>query len=295
MNFINAVHPENKPYFRAIATPTKEIRAGRSNMSISCSQCTTASERANLQRCGKCKSAWYCSKDCQKKHWPFHKIGCKETSADIPKMMQNFFSNALLNHVLQIALALAFKLHEKPIIGTPFIARCTVNVQPADVMYYMQTIMGRFTDEEVKKGMEGMLQILTLVPLDPHKDMDYARMELWKLSSRTAAERGNVGVPVGIVDMQMKGEVHSQSFGIAITDDAVKRARSGTGFEMESALLPGRKQVPMSEQACIDFINMHIRSDKKNQLRLRTHLSKEDIDKMRGASESGEKNNEGVS
>ncbi len=83
MNFVNAVHPDNKPYFRAIATPTKDIRAGRSNMSVSCSQCTTANEMANLQRCAKvciplllwkreensnaytfqCKSAWYCSKE----------------------------------------------------------------------------------------------------------------------------------------------------------------------------------------------------------------------------------------
>lgn len=168
-------------------------------------------------------------------------------------MMQNFISNALLNHVLQVALVLAFKLHEKPIIGTPFIARCTVNVQPADVMYYMQILMGRFTNEEVKKGMEGMLQISTLIPLDPHKDMDHARMELWKRCNRMAAERGYVGVPVCIVDVLMKGAVHSQSFGIAIYDDAVKRARED-GFEMESALLPGRKQVPMSEQACIEYV-----------------------------------------
>lgn len=169
-------------------------------------------------------------------------------------MMQNFFSNALLNHILQVALVIAFKMHEKPIIGSPFIARCTVTIQPADVMYYMQLLMGRFSDEEVKKGMEGMLQISSLVPLDPRKDMDRARLELWKLSGRTAAEHGQASVPVGIVDMQLKGEVHSQSFGIMISDDAVKRAQSA-GFEMESALLPGRTQVPMSEQACIEYVN----------------------------------------
>ncbi|KJA19000.1 hypothetical protein HYPSUDRAFT_217856 [Hypholoma sublateritium FD-334 SS-4] len=288
MNFVNAVHPDNKPYFRAIATPTKEIRAGRSNMSVSCSQCTTASEMANLQRCGKCKSAWYCSKDCQKKHWPIHKVGCRETSSDIPKMMQNFISNVLLNHVLQVALVLAFKLHEKPISDAPFLARCTVSVHPSDMMYYMQILMGGISPEEVQKGTEGMFQIAELVPLDAHTDMDHTRTELWKLSKTMATERGHVGVPVGIVDMLMKGAVQSQSFGIAIYDDALERARSGEGYEMESALFPGRKQVPLTQQACIDFINMHIRSDKKNQLRLRTHLSKEDIDKMRGASDEEE-------
>jgi hypothetical protein len=31
------------------------------------------------------------------------------------------------------------------------------------------------------------------------------------------------------------------------------------------------------------FINMHIRSDKRNQLRLRTHMTKEDVAKYRAA------------
>lgn len=169
-------------------------------------------------------------------------------------MMQNFISNVLLNHVLQVALALAFKLHEKPVTDTPFLARCTVSVHPSDMMYYMQILMGRISEEEVKKGTEGMFQISELVPLDPHKDMDHTRTELWKLSKKMAAERGHAGVPVGIVDMLMKDAVQSQSFGIAIYEDALFRARTGEGYEMESALFPGRKQVPLTQQSCIEYV-----------------------------------------
>ena len=28
-------------------------------------------------KCGKCGSVWYCSRDCQKKDWKTHKINCK--------------------------------------------------------------------------------------------------------------------------------------------------------------------------------------------------------------------------
>ena len=184
---------------------------------------------------------------------PLHKTGCRETSSDIPKMMQNFISNVLLNHVLQVALVLAFKLHEKPVTDAPFLARCTVSVHSSDMAYYMQILLGQIS-EEVKKGIQGMFQISELVPLDPHMGMDHAHIELLKLSRTMAADRGHVGVPVGIVDMLMKGAVQSQSFGIAIYDDALERARSGEGYEMESALFPGRRQVPLTKQACIECV-----------------------------------------
>ncbi|KJA23793.1 hypothetical protein HYPSUDRAFT_54220 [Hypholoma sublateritium FD-334 SS-4] len=104
-------------------------------------------------------------------------------------------------------------LHEKSTIGTPFIARCAGNLQSTNAMYYMQSLMRRFTDEEVKTHMEGMLQM----------DMDNVRIELWKLSSLTAAELTHVGVSVGIVDMLMKCAVKLQK------------------FEMEYALFPTKE------------------------------------------------------
>lgn len=36
-----------------------------------------------LNCCGRCKAQFYCSTDCQRKHWPVHKLGCKKKeSAD---------------------------------------------------------------------------------------------------------------------------------------------------------------------------------------------------------------------
>eukprot|EP00931_Biecheleriopsis_adriatica_P116468 TRINITY_DN92108_c0_g1_i1.p1 TRINITY_DN92108_c0_g1~~TRINITY_DN92108_c0_g1_i1.p1 ORF type:complete len:460 (-),score=89.25 TRINITY_DN92108_c0_g1_i1:70-1413(-) len=41
---------------------------------MSCAQC---SKPAAPLRCGQCRSTWYCNRECQRKHWPSHKIGCK--------------------------------------------------------------------------------------------------------------------------------------------------------------------------------------------------------------------------
>ncbi|KAJ7646519.1 hypothetical protein FB45DRAFT_890670 [Roridomyces roridus] len=36
-----------------------------------------SSEGYTMKRCKQCKSLWYCSVACQRKHWPFHKAECQ--------------------------------------------------------------------------------------------------------------------------------------------------------------------------------------------------------------------------
>lgn len=43
-------------------------------MSSRCTNCSVST--AGLQACARCKAACYCSKDCQKEHWPVHKAAC---------------------------------------------------------------------------------------------------------------------------------------------------------------------------------------------------------------------------
>ena len=34
-----------------------------------------------LKRCTQCKAVYYCSRDCQTKHWGEHKLACKQLVA----------------------------------------------------------------------------------------------------------------------------------------------------------------------------------------------------------------------
>jgi hypothetical protein len=45
--------------------------------SSQCTGCQRAGTAADLKRCGRCKAAWYCSVDCQKRHFKVHKQVCK--------------------------------------------------------------------------------------------------------------------------------------------------------------------------------------------------------------------------
>jgi hypothetical protein len=40
--------------------------------------CSTCLKKGILKRCSKCKKVFYCSKECQKKDWNFHKTICKK-------------------------------------------------------------------------------------------------------------------------------------------------------------------------------------------------------------------------
>ena len=40
------------------------------------SVCDQCGQIAKLSGCGKCRTAWYCSKECQTAAWPMHKAEC---------------------------------------------------------------------------------------------------------------------------------------------------------------------------------------------------------------------------
>lgn len=47
---------------------------------MKCDNCerTSAETERTLQRCARCKTVFYCSRDCQRQHWKIHKRVCKE-------------------------------------------------------------------------------------------------------------------------------------------------------------------------------------------------------------------------
>ena len=162
--------------------------------------------------------------------------------------------NPLLSHFLQVAFVLEFKLNEKLILNKPFIARCDVSIDPADMSYIMRLVMGRISDAELSQGTQGMLQIKSFVPQENSQTLDQNRMGIWRNAKKGNEERGLIGRPVGLVDFYMKNTVQTLTVGILIQEDAVQRVDEGVGYQMESALLPGRTDVKLSPQSCLEYV-----------------------------------------
>lgn len=68
------IHPHSlmKDYFKSF-----RITENYFNINIS-EQCYTCCKSYDLQRCSKCKSIRYCSKECQTADWKYHKQECKK-------------------------------------------------------------------------------------------------------------------------------------------------------------------------------------------------------------------------
>ena len=59
--------------------PDSAIAALELKNIVNCSHCKCLLEPHNLKKCSKCKTAPYCSRQCQTSHWSEHKLQCKST------------------------------------------------------------------------------------------------------------------------------------------------------------------------------------------------------------------------
>ncbi|KAE9396351.1 hypothetical protein BT96DRAFT_922196 [Gymnopus androsaceus JB14] len=58
-----------------------EDESGSYSARYACCTChKPAPDRKNLKRCGRCKSVWYCSSECQMKDWKEHRPYCTQTN-----------------------------------------------------------------------------------------------------------------------------------------------------------------------------------------------------------------------
>ena len=66
-----------------------------------CAECgEKRSAKTKLQKCSRCNSVRYCSRECQKTHWAIHKAVCKE----IAERQQAIADAARLNEVFDVAV-----------------------------------------------------------------------------------------------------------------------------------------------------------------------------------------------
>lgn len=64
---------------------------------------------------------------------------------------------------------------------------------------------------------------------------------------------------------------------------ALTIARRREPFVCVSAVTGALLKQPMSAAACLEFVNLHIRADKQNQLHLRTGMTEQDLEAIRAA------------
>ncbi|KAJ7641099.1 hypothetical protein FB45DRAFT_899428 [Roridomyces roridus] len=197
--FLHATHPMNAKIVKAFAPRSEEIRTARQSMLLGCSNCRKRETDKKFNRCAKCKEAWYCSKECQRQHWPAHKVFCREVEGSgILKLVTTFFANRVLNGCLQIALIQLLDLFDKKPSEPPLRVQIDVGIEPAELTDFMCVFMGQESPTSHEMARGGMMQVNTITPLDPipSSELSSSRADTW----RTGKELNGPELCFGIIE-----------------------------------------------------------------------------------------------
>lgn len=289
VHVVHVTNPERDNIFRATAVSSEFLKANQKYFGVQCTQCQKRLEK--LLKCAKCKSVWYCSKECQKKHWPKHKPTCHEDerSSGLLKLVQMITINPVIFGYLKVGAVFACGLLDNPRIGfdTPFLARVEIAIEPSDILDFVGLY---FNDKAVGEKLQGMVQINAITPWKSSSmqaPLTPKRLNLWHEARARCNAEGFAKDPVGLVEFVGCRSEHdagnSMTTQLHIPAVALTIARRREPFVGVSAVTGALIKQPMSAAACLEFVNLHIRADKQNQLHLRTRMTEQDLEAIRAA------------
>ncbi|KAJ6561495.1 hypothetical protein DFH09DRAFT_1316074 [Mycena vulgaris] len=301
IQFAHSIHPINEACFSILAPSSKDIRRIRSQIvQAVCSTCMMSEKDLGqqLRRCGKvwtflcdghvaywsfsqCHTVWYCSKECQTQSWPDHKPTCGE--GGIPKLIRTLISNEVLQGILHVCFILGFGLLHpgRSMFDEPLVARVNVAIEPADILDFAEILLGKGLD---KQKLQGMLQFNRFHPATAVELENLPRhREIWRRERDRVDSKGFRTDPVALMDIAFASGQNSIAVPVHIRSLTMETLKQQilAGFNSISVVMGGAATVPFTVETCMEFMNTHIRADKKNQLLLRTEMRPSDIQVFR--------------
>ncbi|KAG1842687.1 hypothetical protein C8R48DRAFT_737374 [Suillus tomentosus] len=280
---VHVTHPDRDDLFRIAATTSDLIKKNVKTFGVQCTQCQKTLDKP--LKCSKCKGVWYCSKECQKKHWPAHKSACHdvERSSGALKFVRTFFANITLMMFLKVAIIYDCGLLDNSRLGfdVPFMARVDIAIEPTDILDFAGLYLN---NRPIAEKLKGMVQVNAVSAWDPntHPPLTPTRLRLWQDARAQSTAAGYSKDPVGLIEFLNYTE-NSTTVAFHIASSVIAVARKREPFLCSSALTGNQSEKPMDSATCIEYINLHIRADEQNQLLLRAVMTEQDKEVIRAA------------
>ncbi|KAJ7779587.1 hypothetical protein B0H16DRAFT_1499301 [Mycena metata] len=253
----------------------------RGSLTRVCTNCVETHEK--MLMCSKCKFVWYCSKECQIKHWPMHKKSCtpRESCANLQTLLVDAFSNALFNSLIQSCFVLHFNLHRGfPLRNKPFGGSLQFGIEPVDFRDFVKIFFG--DPVPGNRRIQGMVQINSFRPWTPSElrtaALSPGKLGLWRKAKDEAPE-----CSVGILEaMSSDAGPQSAVTALIIRDKILDFVREAPPWKMRCPFTDeDMGEEPFNIETTLECLNLYIRNDSNNEMGLRTELRPCDIKLIR--------------
>ncbi|KAK6995900.1 hypothetical protein R3P38DRAFT_3287893 [Favolaschia claudopus] len=296
-SIVDFKHPDVSVYQKSLSTPAKELRQNRAASKEACGNCYRLGEK--LSRCAKCKTVAYCSKECQRSHWPVHKTGCTPvdgSTLSLVKITQRLLAGRTLYNCVEQACVYACDMFNSPVPPAeryqhkPFVVRIDVAIEPEDVKAFYKLYNNDHGDslssaKTPQSNIPGLVQINAITDWSHTGIVPEGGMQMWRNAKASLVGTHLHDACQGLVCVS-KGNTMLVFHPIVVAADTVVDLKPGgarSTFGVRSAITGGHGVVPRTLENVIEFMNTHIREDKKNKLCLRSVLGDVDIQTIKDA------------
>ncbi|KIY69567.1 hypothetical protein CYLTODRAFT_442616 [Cylindrobasidium torrendii FP15055 ss-10] len=238
-----------------------------------CQMTPEGSESGARMVCSRCKSAWYCSQECQRKDWRTHKEHCiSQEGTHIAKFLERLQRTPYLSSLLQVAIALCLDIPSGRVSpARPYLVGLPVGFEPD-----IETLLNMRQGTPLPKGTQGFFQINGIL-YDENITPSPARTEMWKKGKEQLARKGFEDAFIVVLEFRNRDEGLATSSIIHIMSPSIEIARKKEDFETKSALTGDVVKRPMNVGTTLEAFNTTLRHDTQNKFKMRKIMSDADI------------------
>ncbi|KAJ7080303.1 hypothetical protein C8R44DRAFT_895409 [Mycena epipterygia] len=267
------------------------VLPGHAHQSVKCCAICLAMD-CELSQCSRCKTTMYCSRKCQKEHWPTHKTSCQKIDRSGPgttivdtglmgitPVVTAALSGPTFTEILKVCFALHFNLLRVPLLDKIFIGIADIAIEPVEFRDFCRIFTGQHLGDE---KIRGMVQVNSFNPqtLSEAASTKSVKHMMWSIVRECEKSEGH---SVGLLDLANGANRQTMSVVLTIDGSTLETVRELKPWKIKCPVTGNVREAPVNLATSLEYLNTLIRADTNNEMGLRIEMRPIDIKAIRDA------------